>query len=144
VNASIGVAFGQLFSQPQSFFVRDSSIRSEDKDSFFPIVTSFFHFYGQTAGNTAFGGSFGIGLPIVSSGGVQSASFFLGPSLIIGRGERIVVTSGIMGTRVERLAQGYEVGDRFISQANNVPTKTVYELGYFLGLSFNVLGGGTR
>jgi len=36
------------------------------------------------------------------------------------------------------------VGDRFISQANNVPTKTVYELGYFLGLSFNVLGGGTR
>jgi hypothetical protein len=141
VNASIGVAFGQPIDRPQSFFVRDSIIRGEDKDSFVPIISSFFHFYGQTANTVSFGGSFGIGLPIGGSSNLQSASFFLGPSMIIGRGERIVLTGGLMGTRVERLAQGFQVGDRFRSVINNVPTKQVYELGYFLGLSFNVLGG---
>ncbi len=140
VNASIGVAFGQLFDRPQSYFVRDSIIRAEDKDSFLPIIASFFHFYGQSKGNISFGGNFGIGLPISGDSG-QSASFFLGPSLIIGRGERLVLNGGLMGTRVERLAQGFEVGDRFQSEVNNVPTKDVYEMGYYLGLSFNILGG---
>jgi len=140
VNASIGIAFGQLFERPQSYFVRDSVIRAEDKDSFVPIIASFFHFYGQSKGNVSFGGNFGIGLPITGDAG-QSASFFLGPSLIIGRSERIVLNGGLMGTRVERLAQGFEVGDRFRSEVSNVPTKDVYEMGYFLGLSFNIVGG---
>lgn len=139
VNASIGVAFGQLFDRPQSYFVRDSTIRAEDKDSFLPIIASFFHFYGQSKGNVSVGGNFGIGLPISGDSG-QTASFFLGPSLIIGRGERLVLNGGLMGTRVERLAQGFEEGDRFLSEVNNVPTKDVYEMGYYLGLSFNLLG----
>ncbi|MBK7869842.1 MAG: hypothetical protein IPJ74_03700 [Saprospiraceae bacterium] len=140
VNASIGVAFGQFFDRPESYFVRDDIIRSEDKDSFFPVVSSFFHFYGQSKGNISFGGAFGIGLPITGDSAGQSASFFLGPSLIIGRGERLVLNTGIMGSRVERLAQGYRVGDSFISDANVVPTKDVYEMGFFMGLSFNLLG----
>jgi hypothetical protein len=140
VNASVGVAFGQLFDQPLSYFVRDSIIRTEAQDRFLPLIASFFHFYGQSKGTVSFGGNFGIGLPITGDSG-QGASFFLGPSLIIGRGERLVLNGGFLGTRVTRLAQGFAEGDRFRSQVNNVPTKNVYELGYFLGLSFNVLGG---
>ncbi|MDX1940594.1 MAG: hypothetical protein SFU99_08580 [Saprospiraceae bacterium] len=140
VNASIGVAFGQFFEQPQSYFVRNDIIRSEDKDSFFPVISSFFHFYGQSKGNISFGGAFGIGLPVTGDNAGQSASFFLGPSLIIGRGERLVLNTGLMGARVERLAQGYKVGDTFISDANVVPTKDVYEMGFFTGLSFNLVG----
>lgn len=139
VNASIGLAFGQLFKRPQSYFVRDSFIRAEDKDSFFPIVASFFHFYSQSKNTVSFGGNFGIGLPITGDSG-QSASFFLGPSLLIGRDNRLVLNAGLMGTRVERLAQGFQLGDSFPSRVNNVPTKNVYEMGYFLGLSFNVIG----
>ncbi len=142
VNASIGVSFGQFFDRPQSFFVRDNTIRGEDKDSFFPVISSFFHFYGQSKGTVSLGGSFGIGLPITGDNAGQSASFFLGPSLVIGRSERLVLTTGLMGAQVERLAQGYEVGDRFVSDANLPPTKEVYETGFFLGLSFNVLGSG--
>lgn len=142
VNASIGISFGQFFDRPQSYFVRDTIIRGEDKDSFFPVISSFFHFYGQSKGTVSLGGSFGIGLPITGDNAGQSASFFLGPSLIIGRAERLVLTTGIMGAQVERLAQGYEAGDRFVSDANLPPTKEVYETGFFLGLSFNVLGSG--
>ncbi len=138
VNASVGVGFGQFFNQPLDYFVRDSVIRSEDKDSFYPIIATFIHFYGQSAGNTSFGGTFGIGFPIITSDNVQSASFFFGPGLIIGRNERLVLSAGLVGAKVERLAQGFRVGDEFISRVNVVPTKSVYELGYFAGLSFNL------
>lgn len=142
VNASIGVSFGQFFERPQSYFIRDQRIRAEDADSFYPVISSFFHFYGQSKGNTSFGGAFGIGLPITGSNAGQSASFFLGPSLIIGRAERLVLSGGLMGAQVERLAQGYEVGDLLITEVNVVPTKDVYEMGFFLGLSFNLIGSG--
>lgn len=142
VNASIGVSFGQFFDRPQSYFIRDQRIRAEDNDSFYPVISSFFHFYGQSKGNTSLGGAFGIGLPITGDNAGQSASFFLGPSLIIGRSERLVLSGGLMGSQVERLAQGYEVGDLFVSDANLAPTKNVYEMGYFLGLSFNIVGSG--
>lgn len=140
VNASIGVSFGQFFTRPQSYFIRDQRIRAEDDDSFYPVISSFFHFYSQSKGNTSFGGAFGIGLPLTGSNAGQSASFFLGPSLIIGRSERLVLSGGLMGSQVERLAQGYSVGDLLVSDANVVPTKDVYEMGYFLGLSFNIVG----
>ncbi len=142
VNASIGVGFGQFFQRQENYFVRDQRIRAEEDDSFYPAISSFFHFYGQGKGNTSFGGSFGIGLPITGDAAGQSASFFIGPSLIIGRAERLVLSSGLMGGRAERLAQGYEVGDLFVSDANIPPTKNVYETGFFIGLSFNVLGSG--
>ncbi len=141
-NASIGVSFGQFFERPQSYFIRDQRIRAEDADSFYPVISSFFHFYGQSKGSTSLGGAFGIGLPITGSNAGQSASFFLGPSLIIGRAERLVLSGGLMGAQVERLAQGYEIGDLLITEVNIVPTKDVYEMGYFLGLSFNIVGSG--
>ncbi|MFN7117496.1 MAG: hypothetical protein ACK4TA_11905 [Saprospiraceae bacterium] len=140
VNASIGLAFGQVFDRPKTYFVQDNTIRAEDQDSFLPFVASFFHFYGQSKGTVSLGGNFGIGLPITGDS-AQSASFFLGPSLIIGRSDRLVINTGLMGTRVQRLAQGLTEGSVFLSSVNNVPTKNVYEMGYFLGLSFNVLGG---
>ena len=139
INASVGLSFGQFFNRPQDYFVRDSVILSDDLDSFHPIMTSFLHFYPQTPGLMGIGGTIGIGMPLTSNEGQQSLSFFAGPSIIFGNNERIVLTGGIMGGRVQRLAQGYEVGDIFISEADNVPVSFPYELGGFLGISFNLV-----
>jgi hypothetical protein len=141
INASVGISFGQFFNQPKNYFIRDSIIQSEDKDRFVPMLTSFFNFYGQSSGAVSAGGAFGIGLPLTGGTNLQSVSFFMGPSLILGRGQSIVLTGGIMGSRVERLGQGYQVGDEFISQVDILPTNSIYELGYFLGLSFNLFQG---
>ncbi|HMO40386.1 MAG TPA: hypothetical protein PKC76_01815 [Saprospiraceae bacterium] len=141
VNASIGVAFGQFFNRPLDYFTRDNVIFGETKDSFYPVISSFFHFYSQSRKNATLGGSFGIGLPITGGNAGQSASFFLGPSLIIGNSDRVVLSTGLMGSRVERLGQGLREGDTFISSVNAVPTRLVYETGFFVGLSFNVFGG---
>ena len=139
INASIGVSFGSYFNTPLSYFLRDSVIISEEKDSFFPIVTSFIHFYNQGAGNVSLGGTFGLGLSLGGDQGLQSANFLLGPSLILGRGERIVLSGGIVGGKVQQLGQGFQVGDRLISEVDNVPTRSVYQMGYFAGLSFNLI-----
>lgn len=146
VNASVGVSFGGFFEQPQAYFIKDSTIVAEDKDKFLPIITSFVHFYPQSAGNVSLGGAFGVGLPLGGENGAQSISFFLGPSLIMGKGERITLNAGLMGGKAKRLGQGYAVGDRYVyepgpsigSEGDVVPTRTGYELGYFLGVSFNL------
>ncbi len=142
VRASVGLNFGQFFNRPQSFYVRDSMLQSGDKDAFVPVMTSFVHFYAPSARSMSIAGSFGVGFPLGGGESLQSISFFLGPSLLLGKGERIVLNAGIMGGKVERLSQGYQIGDVYTGDAIQLPTKSVYELGYYLGVSFNLAGGG--
>jgi len=140
VNSSIGVGFGQYFETPQSYSVRNQTIIAEEQSGFSPYLTSFVHFYAQSAGNLSAGGSFGIGFPLSGGNSLQSATFFLGGSLFIGTSERVVLTVGLLGGRTDELAEGFQEGDTFISDASLVPTREVYELGGFVGISFNILG----
>jgi uncharacterized HAD superfamily protein/uncharacterized protein YdcH (DUF465 family) len=139
MRASVGLSFSQFFSTPQQYFVRDSVLQGSNKDAFTPIATSFLHFYAPSRGGVSLAGSFGIGVPI-GGGDKLPLSFFLGPSLVFGRNERIVLNTGVMGGRVERLSQGYKIGDKFYADDNEAPTTSVYALGYFLGVSFNLTG----
>ena len=140
INVSVGLSFAQYFNQPQSYYLRDTVVLSEEVDQFLPIITSFFHFYPQSAGNISIGGNFGIGIPLTNSDIGQSLSFFLGPSFIIGKGQRIVISTGVMGGRVQQLSQGLKVGD-VLPPFSTIPTKNAYQMGYFLGVSFNIAGG---
>jgi len=142
VRASIGLNFGRFFNRPQSFFIRDSILQSGDQDAFLPVMTSFIHFYAPSRKAITVAGSFGVGFPLGGGENLQSISFFLGPSLLFGNSERIVLNAGIMGGKVERLSQGYKLGDYYTSDANLAPTASVYELGYYLGVSFNLSGAG--
>ena len=138
VNASLGISFGQFSDRPQDYFIRDSTILGEDQDAFFPILTSFVHFYSQGSKNISLGASIGVGFPVVSVGNNQSIAFFGGPSLIVGKSDRLVISGGIMGGKVQRLGQGYQVEDVFTADAGLIPKKERYELGYFLGMSYNL------
>ena len=142
INASLGLNFGQFFQRPKDYFVRDSIISSSSKDAFTPYLTSSVHFYRQGRGSVSFGGSFGVGIPLGDGGGLESLAFFLGPSLVLGRGERIVFSAGLLGGKVQHLSDGYSEGDLFEADASLLKTAPRYELGYFVGLSFNLLGSG--
>lgn len=140
VNGSVGLGFGQFFTRPQSYFVReDSIIRAQDDDSFVPYLASFIHFYAYRPAQVSFGGSFGVGIPVFNTQGQQSIAFFLGPSLYMGGAQRITLTGGIMGAKVQTLSQGYAVGDVLDVPALGVPTMGRYKLGYFIGVSINFL-----
>ncbi|MEZ5031808.1 MAG: hypothetical protein R2787_10445 [Saprospiraceae bacterium] len=140
INASVGVNFGQYANAPQTYFVRDSFLRAEDESNFIPFLTTSVHFYFQSRKNLSLGGSFGVGIPLSSNDNLETPTFFLGPSVIVGKGQNFTISAGALGGRIRRLSQGYSVGDRYSSDANVVPTKTKYELGYYVGISFNMGG----
>ena len=140
INGSLGLGFGQFFSRPQSYSVRDGKIQADDLDSFVPYLSSFLHFYSHSPKQISIGGSFGIGMPVFSSQSEQSIAFFLGPSVFLGGAQRITLTGGFLGARVQNLANGYQVGDEFSDPFQDIPTVNKYQLGYFLGVSINVIG----
>jgi hypothetical protein len=140
INGSIGLGFGQFFTRPQSYYVRDSVILADQQDSFVPYLASFLHFYNYRPAQLAFGGSFGVGIPVFNAKSDQSVSFFLGPSVFLGGAQRITLTGGILGARVEALGNGYKEGDVLDNPFTGVPTIGRYQLGYFIGVSINVIG----
>jgi len=139
ISASIGANFGSFFNAAQEFSIREDRIVVEQLGAFQPSITSFVHFHPNTHGEVSVAGSFGIGFPIGNLD-AQSINFCLGPSLIFGRGQRIVFSTGLMGGQVARLAKGYQPGDAFNLNNGDIPTRRRYELGYFAGVSFNVGG----
>lgn len=141
LNAGIGLGFGQFFEQPQSFFVRDSLIQSSDKDAFTPYLSSYVHFHPLSRREVVLGGSVGVGIPIAGGGGFDAITFSLGPSLALGQNQSIVISVGLIGGKVPRLANGYSVGDRFEAQPELLKTDSAYRLGYAVGVSFNLTGG---
>jgi len=140
VNGSVGLSFGQFFNRPQSYSVRDSIILANEEDSFVPYLSAFTHFYSHKPGQVSVGGSFGVGMPVFNTQNEQSIAFFLGPSLFLGGTQRITLTGGILGARVQTLGNGYEVGDVLDNPSLGIPTGNRYQLGYFLGVSINVVG----
>lgn len=141
VNASVGAAFASLLQPTERFFVKEGEIRTSPFNPLLPSLASFLHFYTLGKRNLSLGGSFGVGLPLWDSGERQSTAFFLGPSLFIGKRERLALTAGVMSARIMQLDEGYAAGDVFDGGKDDLPVFSVYRLGVFLGLSFNMFAG---
>lgn len=140
VTSSLGIGFAKYFEQPKDYFVRDSMVLASNKDAFSPVLSTFIHFFSPKPGSMSWGGSFGVGIPLGGDNNLQSISFFLGPSVVIGQDHNIVFTGGLSGGKIPKPGQGYQVGDRFESDASFFTTESKYALGYFLGVSFNIIG----
>jgi hypothetical protein len=139
VRASAGLGFGQFFEPAQAFSVSEGVIVADNEGFFTPSLVSFLHFHGYRGQKATLGGTFGAGFPLISNGDGQSFEFYVGPSLMLGASQKLVISAGLKGGRVQRLAKGYEVGDLFDTDFGDIPTAGKYELGLFLGLSF-ILG----
>ncbi len=141
VRPAVGIGFGGFFQQPQSYFVRDSLIRSSNRDAVTPYLNSFIHFYAQSRRETSLGGSIGVGVPLSgndNAGLLDAVSFFVGPSLVLGRNQSVVLSLSLMGGKVNRLSEGLTTGDYFEGPTELLKTESVYRLGYALGISFNL------
>ncbi|GJM32088.1 MAG: hypothetical protein DHS20C18_10890 [Saprospiraceae bacterium] len=140
ISSSVGLSIGQYFDAPQEYLVREGFIVGSDNDSYIPILNTFIHFHPYSAGKARIGGSLGIGIPLISNNVSQSATFLIGPSLIFGNRETIVLSAGILGGKVERLGGGLHVGDAFTAVDGILPIKSLYELGYFFSFSYKIFG----
>lgn len=137
INTGFGVGFSQFFDPEQKFSVRDNAIVADGGSKVQPSLATYLHFYAAGRTGVALAGTFGLGIPL-SGGNISALNFFLGPSLLFGRGQRIVLSAGLTTGPVERLAKGFKAGDAFDPDNGDIPLQTRYELGYFLGISFNM------
>ena len=139
INASVGVGFVRFLEPVEEYFVREGLIGSRQANQFFPSLVSFLHFYTLGKRHLSWGGSFGLGLPLWDGNPGQSPAFFLGPSILLGKRDRLVFSAGLAGASVKRLDEGLQPGDRFDAYNGEIPVFSHYELGMFVGLSFNLL-----
>ena len=137
-SASIGFSFSQFFEKQQKFSIEDNTIVAGGVDDFYPILTSYFHFFPRTVGNFTVGGSFGIGLPLLDQQRAQSANFMLGTSLLFGQLDQLILSCGLMGGRKEVLGRDLRIGDSFNGFPEDLPKEYPYDLGLFIGISFNL------
>jgi hypothetical protein len=138
INTSLGLNFGKFANSQFSYFVNDTVIAAQEEDNYLPIIASYLHFYSQGRGNVSFGGSLGLGFPIGEELGLSAAQLFVGPSLFFGQSERFVLNVGLMAGKSKQLARGLQIGAAFEGATEDIPLHHRYQLGYVVGLSFNL------
>jgi hypothetical protein len=135
IRNSVGVAFS-YFNANNYFIDNDSVIRKGKGDLFTPLVSTFIHFYsGKTAG-FRWGGTFGVGIPL--TGEKKDINFLLGLSTAFGQNEPILLSAGLSGGKVSKLASGYEIGQKTKITNNDKLLTSNYDLGAFVSVSFNL------
>ena len=91
----------------------------------------------RRTGYTSFGGSAGMGLDVVG-GKIQISNFFIGPTILMGKKDRIFFTLGASLKNVRELKDGYEglkvpVADDLTSYSGDK-----YRVGVFASLTYSL------
>lgn len=134
-----GVPF---FKENVSYINKDSVIASQDGNNYSPNLAAYFTFYRYTGSNVNIGASIGVGVPITDRN--RTFNMMLGGSAVFGSRNRIIVHAGTTLGQVKALDQGLQVGDKLLSPTQEVPTRNVWDVGGFVGVSFAFQSGGTQ
>ena len=138
-KGGVGFAFGALAGDQFDYAIENGTIVGNKKDAFIPHIASFVHFYKQNNKSFNLAGSFGAGLPLQNTTDLKSISFFLGPSLMIGKGEKFLITGGVMGGKSNQLNNDLQIGDFYDGVIETLPVSSSYKFGYFISVSFGVI-----
>lgn len=145
LDVSLGVA-GSLHSDKYSYAVKmnqnnENVIMKNDKPIFTPSFVGFFTASRRSATHFSCGFSIGIGVS-ANEGSLTFDNFFVGPSLTVGKYERVTLTSGLSIKNLPVLNNGYQEGDIVPQQytIENVSDKN-YVPGFFISLSYNLTKG---
>jgi hypothetical protein len=104
-----------------------------------PGIAAMMHFYRRSGKNMSVGGMFGVGAGFQS---IEDAnlSFYFGPSVVLGKREKLMLNTGVSYLSVERLKNGQNtVGETYASSLSlNDVTEKVIKPSFFLGISYNL------
>lgn len=117
-------------------------LRSKKKTTTNPVVGQLMHVYPQS--------SAGIKWCVISlglgTGDASKLNYYLGTGLILGAKSRFIISAGVTAQKMDKLLPKFS---RFVTEGteidrpnSDVPiTQSVFKLGYFLSLTYNILGG---
>lgn len=69
----------------------------------------------------------------------EKLQVLLGGGVILGKQERIIFSAGISMGKVDRIADGYQVGSSYnLGDSGNIPTQSQFKFGNFFGITYNL------
>lgn len=142
-NFTAGFCVGSFFNRGKKFSVGYNSnqqtiITETNTDNFIPALTTAVQFYFDKNMHFTPGIQLGMATPITKNGSQsQPLNFILGPSLLIGKEQRILVSLGLLGGKNIRLSEGFKPSQLFDSRNGTraIPTVERFELGWYFGIS---------
>lgn len=137
INSSVALTLNNFGDKSKDFFISDDGvIGATANDYFIPNLSTMINFYPVIGDNFNVGGSFGLSIPLADD--ISGVNFLLGPSIFLGSKSRLSLSGGIAYGPVDRLTDGLEPGQTTnLSSLDNF-TKSVYDFGYFFGISFSL------
>lgn len=144
-DISVGVG-GSLHSSKYSLSTEvdkegNNIITENENDLFTPSFIGFFTTSYRSATHFTYGLSAGIGIS-AEDGSFTFDNFFVGPSFIVGRYERVMLTGGVSFRHLPSLNNSYELNDEIPNgfTIENVANFS-YRPGIFIALSYNLTKG---
>lgn len=148
VDFSVGptVSFGK-HSRDEKFFLEESSkadtvllSQRDNNNSVSPGLAAMMHFYSRTGKELAFGGMLGVGAGFQSVGD-PNFCLYGGVSLVMGKAQKIILSSGVSFLRVDRLkSQEFETGKEYATAKVSLGdvTEKVFRPSLFFSISYNI------
>lgn len=137
INSGIALTMNNFESSSSDFYLNEEGvILGSANDYFIPNLSTMINFYPIISESFNLGGSFGLSIPI--SNNVSGVNFLLGPSIFLGSESRLSLSGGVAYGPVDRLTHGLRIGEQTSFNSLEPYTKTVYDLGYFFGISFSI------
>ncbi|WP_445384344.1 hypothetical protein ACT6NV_10170 [Robiginitalea sp. IMCC44478] len=139
INSSIALTLNNFGTKSKDYFVdEEGTIGADNNDYFVPNLSTMINFYPFLGQSFNIGGSFGLSIPIGGEDAVKGVNFLLGPSLFFGSKSRLALSGGVAYGPVQKLTNGLQVGDTTSFGSVENFTKTVYDFGYYFGISFSL------
>ena len=117
------------------------TLEKQDNDNAIsPGIAAMMHFYPRSGKNWAVGGMFGVGAGFQSVNDVNF-SLYAGGSVVLGKRQKIMLSTGVSYLRVERLkSPEFKAGDKYAATkiAIGDVTGKVFKPSFFLALSYNL------
>ncbi|MEO6191013.1 MAG: hypothetical protein ABIO44_12300, partial [Saprospiraceae bacterium] len=136
---SIGIQGSTFKNKIQSYYINsDGVIGAEDKDKFIPFVSSLFNLSYQLSSSFTPALSIGIGIPLSNKDVLDNLAFIIGPSVIVGKSKNLILTGGIIFSKVQRLSRNLQIGDIINVGIGEIPTAGKFDYGYTFGISYNI------
>lgn len=137
INTSVALTLNNFKSKSNDYFIdEDGVIGAEPNNYFTPNLSTMINFYPVMTENFNLGGSFGISIPIADA--INGVNYLFGPSIIFGNQSRLALSGGVAYGPVKKLINGLEVGDTTTLNDVDSFTKSVYDFGFYFGISFSL------
>jgi len=112
----------------------------ENNNALSPGLAAMMHVYKRSGKNFTYGGMLGVGAGFQSTDDAD-VSFYLGLSGIVGKRQKIMISSGISFLKVDRLkTEEYIINEEYLTNDINISdvTEKVIKGSFFISVSFNL------